>query len=415
MQQLTNNEASGSNSQVQLSICCSTRTAGTASRLAARLERNLDIRTLLVQEDEASVSETWEEGAAADAVLICLDGLTAPPPMRREAWAGLIEHDGAPPVAFLRWEDCAYPKLLERRPFFQAGASVDRAVETWIAAMLPKQPGIDPAPVPAAVPEDWWSQLVDAPGQLETLDADAAQAFAHAVRKHFQAVVWIGCAGREPALIRAELDWRAPQGRVLAVLAHLDKTLKLPPSRHSVIQVVGPVAEGEGDAALGTLFAPVFPGDLAAELGAGLANAVPLDTASGLYRLRAAPRCTPTLRQRHLEALHRRSQPWRQQPERVLPLVTEVPAALAHGFEYDWPRASELCRRTAFLLLNSGRRREGIRLFHKLLVEAEERGDTLTAGDARHELSWLTSEDDQPLRNAPAPVVQLDLFGNPVG
>lgn len=412
---MTNPNLGRSNSLVQLSICCSSRTAAIAARLAARLERNLEIQTLMVEEDAAPVSETWEEGAAADAVLILLDRLTAPPPLRREAWTGLIEHDGTPPVAFVRWEDCAYPKLLERRPFFDAAGPLDRAVEVWLAGMLPAHSGIDPAPVAASIPDDWWSRAVDEPGQLETTDIDAAQSFAHLARKHFQAVVWIGCAGREQALIRAELDWRAPREcRVLAVLAHVDKPLKLPPSRHSYIQVVGPVPEGGDNGALGACYAPVFPGSLAIELGADLAQAVPLDNAASLYRLRAAPASNIETRQLHLEALQRRFQHWRQRPDLVLPLVAEVPAALVHGFEFDWPRASELCRRTAFLLLGAGRRREGIRLFHKLLVEAEERGDSVIAGEARHELSWLTSEDDQPLRNAPAPVVQLDLFGNPV-
>ena len=385
-----------------------------AALLAARLERNLEIRTLLVQEDAVPVSETWEEGAAADAILILLDGLTAPPPLRREDWKGLIDHDGVPPVAFVRAEECAYPKLLERRPFFPAGAQLDRAVEAWMVAMLPSQPGIDPAPVPAAVPDDWWSQLVDAPGHIETTDVDAAQAFAHSARKHFQAVVWLGCAGRESALIRAELEWRAPQGRVLAVLAHLDRPLKLPPSRHSVLQVIGAVPDGDADAALGACYAPVFPGSLAIEIGADLSQGVPLDRDATLYRLRATPAASPATRQLHLEALQRRFQHWRQRPDLVLPLVSEVPAALAHGFSHDWDRAAELCRRTAFLLLGAGRRREGIRLFHRLLLEAEERGDSDTAEEARHELSWLTGEDDEPVRSAPARVEQLDLFGNPV-
>ena len=47
-----------------------------------------------------------------------------------------------------------------------------------------------------------------------------------------------------------------------------------------------------------------------------------------------------------------------------------------------------------FLLLQDGRRREGIRLLHRLLVEAEDHRDSETAADARHELSWLTDEDE---------------------
>lgn len=367
-----------------------------------------------MQEDAAPVSETWEEGAAADAVLILLDRLTAPAPLRREDWTGLIGHNGAPPVAFARWEECAYPKLLERRPFFAANAQLDRAVEAWLVAMLPKQPGIDPAPLAASVPDEWWSRLVDEPGCLETNDVDAAHAFAHQARKHFQAVVWIGCAGREPALIHAELQWRAPQGRVLAILAHIDKPLKLPQSRHSYVQVVGPIPAGGNGVALGACYAPGFPGSLAIELGADLTQAVPLDHGASLYRLRAAPAPDPGARQLHLEALQRRFQHWRQRPDSVLPLVAEVPAALAYGFSHDWDRASELCRRTAFLLLGAGRRREGIRLFHRLLLEAEERGDADTAEQARHELSWLTDEDDEPVRSGPARAEQLDLFGNPV-
>lgn len=384
-----------------------------ADRLATRLERNLDVRALLVEEDSASVSETWEEGAAADAVLLFLDGLSAPPPLRRDDWTGLIDHAGAPPIAFVRWEECAYPKLLERRPFFPPDAQLDRAVETWVAAMLPGLPGIEPAPIAASVPDEWWTRLVDAPGTLETADIDAAQSFAHAARKHFQAVTWIGCAGREPALIRAELDWRAPEGRVLAVLAHADRPLKLPPSRHSFLQVIGPVPKGVDRTPLGACYAPVFPGSLAVELGADLTQAVPLDTGAALYRLRTAPPAALDLRQRHLEVLQRRFQHWRQQPDQVLPLVAEVPAALVHGFQNDWDRAAELCRRTAFLLLGAGRRREGIRLFHRLLLEAEDHGDTEVAEEARHELSWLIDEDDEPIRAAPVAVQQLDLFGNP--
>ena len=49
------------------------------------------------------------------------------------------------------------------------------------------------------------------------------------------------------------------------------------------------------------------------------------------------------------------------------------------------------------MLLQDGRRREGIRLLHRLLVEAEEHGDTEAAADARHELSWLTDEDEPAL------------------
>ena len=60
---------------------------------------------------------------------------------------------------------------------------------------------------------------------------------------------------------------------------------------------------------------------------------------------------------------------WKEAPEPCRALLAEVPAAIQHGFAQDWTRGTELCRRAAFLLLQVGRRREGIRLLHRLLVE----------------------------------------------
>ncbi|MFN0106373.1 MAG: hypothetical protein ACKV2U_30315 [Bryobacteraceae bacterium] len=366
------------------------------------MDRNLGIRTLPIEEDSAPVSETWEEGAAADSVLILLDGICAPPPLRREAWEGLIDHDGKPPIAFARLEDCAYPKLLERRTFFPANdvVALERAVERWMTAKLPEVPGIAPAAFPGTVPDEWWTRLVDETGgQILTQDAAAAHAFAHQAAGHFQAVVWVGCAGREAALIRAEVEPRVRDGRVLAVLAHIDKPLKIPETRSSYLQVLGTPPEVEGDAALGACYAPRFPGWLARELGGDLSQAALLDAGSGLYRLPQAPRTNDEMRQRHLTILHRYFQFWKGKPEPCRDLLAEVPAAIQFGFDRDWVRGAELCRRAAFLLLAEGRRREGIRMFHRLLVEAEEHHDPDTAADARHELSWLTDEDG-PVRAA---------------
>ena len=69
---------------------------------------------------------------------------------------------------------------------------------------------------------------------------------------------------------------------------------------------------------------------------------------------------------------------------------------------------SSVARAANSMRRNSDRRRK------PQLLEAEDRGDTDTAEEARHELSWLTGEDDEPIRSAPARIEQLDLFGNPV-
>ena len=400
---LTRGRTRRSNREVQLCICCSSRAAAISARLAERLDRNLGIRTLLIEEDSVPVSEFWEEGAAADAVLVLLDGKCAPAPLRREAWTGLIDHDGHPPIAFARLEECAYPKLLERRPFFPASEAtvLDRTVERWLAGMLPRLPGIVPAEIAGDVPDEWWAALVDRPGRLVTGDPAAAQAFAHLAARHFQGVVWIGCTGRDSALIRAELEYRLGPGRMLVVLAHVRKRFQPPEDRHSYLQVVGDPPETDGDEVLGACYAPAFPGWFAKELGGDLTRAVLLDAAEAIYRMPLVPPTNEATRNRHLEVLHRHFQTWKQKPEPCRELLAEVPAAIEYGFSKDWIRGSELCRRAAFLLLKDGRRREGIRMLNRLLIEAEERGDEETASDARHELSWLT-EEDAPARTAAA-------------
>jgi len=259
---------------------------------------------------------------------------------------------------------------------------------------LPSQPGIEAAAITAEVPEDWWPSLVDQPGRVTTDDVAAAQAFAHHAAGHFQGVVWIGCAGREPALIRAELDHRTGEGRMLAILAHIEKPLKLPESRHSYLQVLGSPPEAQTTNAIGACHAPAFPGWFARELGGDLTQAVLLDAENDLFRLPHRPQTDTETRQRHLTILHRYFQSWKTDPDPCRTLLNEVPAAIQFGFAEDWLHATELCRRAAFLLLRDGRRREGIRLLHRLLVEAEDYGDADTAADARHELSWLTDEDE---------------------
>ncbi|MBL8241706.1 MAG: toll/interleukin-1 receptor domain-containing protein [Bryobacterales bacterium] len=397
-----------------MSICCSSRGAVAGKRLAERLERNLGVSTLLVAEDQAPVWQTWEEGAAADAVLILLDKNSAPAPMRRDDWAALIDHDNDPPIAFARLEECTFPKLLERRPFFPATdmAEFERAVERWVTRQLPLVDGISAAAFDAPAPAEWWAELVDKPGRVTTADIGAAQAFAHAAADHFQGVVWLGCAGREAATVRAELDYRTGEGRVLAVLAHVDKELRLPESRHSYLQVLGPPPAGEASAALGCCYAPRFPGWLARELGGNLAEAVALDAGRGTYRMARQGASDDATRTHHLQILHRCFRNWKDTPEPCRELLPEVAGAIGFGFARHWSMATEVCLRAAFLLLRDGRRREGIRTLHRLLVEAEVRGDSETAETARHELSWL-NEDDEPARaeTMAGEQLALNLFG----
>jgi len=380
---------------VKLSICCSSRGAGLAARIGARLERNLGVETLLVQEDEVPVSETWEEGTGADAVLVLLDGLTAPPPLDARAWAGLIEHAGEPPVAFAKLEDCAYPKLLERRRFF-ATADVERGVERWVVSLLEPLPGLSPEPHDAPFPEEWWIELADQPGLAITGDAGAAHAFAARAAGHFQTVLWIGGEGRDQAAVRAELEHRRRPGRSLIVLAHVARPLALEPDGNSVLQVTGTPEPG-GDSPLGACYAPGFPGWLAREMGAALDGAHLLDKKEDLYRLSTRPAPTEAERARHFTIVERHFRSVKKKPKPCRALLGEVAGALGYGFVHEWEAAAKLAKRAANLLREDGRRREAARLYNRLLVEADERGDGETAGEARHELSWLTEDSEAPV------------------
>lgn len=384
---------------LQLSICCSRRSGAVVGGFVDRLRRNLAVESLLIAEDDVPVSETWEEGSGADALLILLDSVSAPAPLRVSDWTALMQPGGEPPVGFVALEECAFPLVLRRRLFFPA-SGWERAAERWVAGLMPSCDGIAPVACDAPYPEEWWALLADSPGQVSTSDPDAAQAFAHRAAGHFQGVAWIGCAGREPALIQAEMDFRLAQGRMLAVLAYPDRPVRVRDGRHSYIQISGPAP------AFGACYGPIFPGWLAKALGSDLSLATALDSRRGFYRVAAAVDCDDSLRQRHLQILHERFTDWKADPEPCRELLGELNGALAFGFAHDWERARELGRRGAFVLLGQGRRREGIRLLHRLLLAAEEYSDAETAEEARHELSWLT-DDDEPVRTRPAEAVQL--------
>jgi hypothetical protein len=365
-----------------------------AGRIAARLERNLGVQTLLVHEDEVPVSETWEEGTGSDAVLVLLDSVSAPKPLDVRAWKGLTEHAGAPPVAFVRLEECAYPKLLERRRFF-AGGDAERSVERWVVSLMDALPGITIEPHDAPFPEEWWIELADQPGMAITADVGAAHAFAARAAGHFQSVLWIGGEGREAAVIRAELEYRRKTGRSLIILAHLAKPLVLDPDSNSVLQVTGTPAPG-GESALGACYGPIFPGWLAREMGVSFDGAYLLDEKKDLYRLAGRPVPTDAEKARHFEIVEKQIRGVKKKPKQCRTILGEVAGALDYGFAQEWDKAARLAKRAANLLREDGRRRESARLYNRLLVEAEERGDEETAAEAKHELSWLTEDSEAP-------------------
>ena len=81
---------------------------------------------------------------------------------------------------------------------------------------------------------------------------------------------------------------------------------------------------------------------------------------------------------------------WRFKAEGDLHGSQQRVAASAIATRRLRPRMTAWCAATA-------RRREAARLYNRLLVEADERGDGETAGEARHELSWLTEDSEAPV------------------
>ena len=234
---------------LRLGICCSLRNSPLASNLNTRLTRNLGLeQAVIIADDEAPVSETWEQASACSAVLILLDATTARGPVRREAWQSLLEHNGEPPVAVVRLEACQYPKLLERSnsKFHAMNHPLEMArwVERWVSALLPAAAATTGAlPIsglPADCPVEWWTQVVDQPGVIDAPDLDSAQAFAHQAAAHFDGVCWIGCEDSPPDALTAEIEQRGGGGRrLLFVLAGAEREVAgaLKQSAHSFVIV----------------------------------------------------------------------------------------------------------------------------------------------------------------------------------
>ena len=89
---------------MRLALCHSALQNTFARGLIERLARNLDIVSLTIEADSSPAHEAWEQGAACDALLLILDSVSAPGPVKRQDWEGLLEHSGELPVAVLRLE-----------------------------------------------------------------------------------------------------------------------------------------------------------------------------------------------------------------------------------------------------------------------------------------------------------------------
>ncbi|MBM3784824.1 MAG: hypothetical protein FJW30_10720 [Acidobacteria bacterium] len=365
---------------MKFTVCCSPAARDAAGRWKARLHRNLGLHSLIVAEPAARVVDTWEEGGKTDAILLVLDRETAPVPFELEDWRALREHDGQPPVAYLKREECAYPKLLERHARFLPYDD-ERAIERWLVRLFPERADAAAAPTGAAVPEGWWQKLVDSAGTLElpASEIDGVQQFAHDAEDNFEAVAWIVCGDRPLEAIKGELEYRVRGQRMLVVLDHVaDGTeLELPKGRHSYL-----LLRGHAEACR-----LAFPSELQDQYE----NPVMLDRRRNLMR---SARRTGGDVSKLLQTV------FKQRPGDEW--LHELPVAMRHNYIGDTYMAA------VRYLLKQARKREAIVLLRELAVEARKRGDLEMEAGALHELSWQT--DSVGIRSETNNAEQISLF-----
>lgn len=394
---------------MHLGLCYTSRHRDAATALAVRLERNLGVRSLLVECDDEPVSDIWEQATSADAVLLILDAISAPPgPVRREDWEALLEHNGAPPVAMWRAEPCQYPKLLERRPFLATEDALEAArwVERWLVSQMPAHPGAwSLARADGEFPASWWAELVDRPGCVALAGATAlaaAHSFAFRADPHFQGILWIPSTHRPWETVVAEAEHRAATAeRLLIVLAGWEGEIPAAPGgRHSwlAVPVPGPVGACQPGG---------FPRSLAPRLDLDVSSSVPLD-AAGLWLRAAGQGSVPAddaAREQHRAVLAETFRPWRVRMEECDVLAAEVPAAFdasTEGLELGWNYARYLAERL--------RTHEAVYWLREVIARAAQQGNAELAREAQRELSWLVDETGTVLREPAAAGEQLSLF-----
>jgi hypothetical protein len=383
------------------------------------------------------VSETWEEGLDATAVVVLLHPDAMPPQASRQYWGDLIDYTGPRPIAYVHCGARAYPAVFERRHFFRWPAD-QRALERWAVALLPRTPLSNVAPAQAEVPEELWSVLVDGAGtywitgKRATGKSRMAQAFAHAARGHFPSILWIGCGRRSAASIQREIDRRMPTGRCLLVLDDLREPLALPGAPHSVL-ITGPELLGEGEwldledpfrlppapyspllEAMSVCEASDFPLSLAREI-AGEPAALPgeaaelLDPTRDRYRLVQPVSVSPEVPGRHFDAVLGRFRHWRARFAACAEVDYELEAALDYGFASAWEESVDLCRAAFDYYSESNRQRDAVAVMQRLEAEAEGRGDRATVDFARNRLAWVVDGDGE-LKSFVSEGDQLTLF-----
>lgn len=410
---------------VEVYLCCAPGAREVALKISERLVRNAGARVEI--EECSDVTQAWEAGRDAAAVILLLTPDAVPATSGRAAWSELLAHwesNAAPALATVLVSPCAYPRLLDRRNSFPWNEPALRQLERWVMDLHPPVPSWEPAVLSyftGCEPEleTLWTRLVDTPGQVFLSGAgktSLAQEFARQARRNFRELIRVDGEGRAAASIEGDLLRVVSDRRTLVVLEDVESIPeRLRDGRVSVLATIPQGAPAPGDAlplagehpppppGKGKLWDAAlacrrngFPLTLAAEI-AGVrpeppASLIPLDTVRGWYR-RPRHDAQDAIRARHAAALMSLYSAWEQQVETCLVLLAEMESAVDFAVRADFPLAARLVGRTGSFLRAQGRFTEAARLWRKLRRTALSRKDSGVVEQCDWELSWLTDRD----------------------
>jgi hypothetical protein len=172
-----------------------------ARSLAEFLERGADVRVFLEEGEmrpgEDLVSKA-REGRTADTVVVLFSRESKPVSWPRALWEDALINEPAAegvPVAFLRCDDCAPPRILTP----QFTALQFRELKRWVRGHSPS-PGR-----PTAGLEALGVAVADRPGMEIADSADVAAEFAREFRQDFDAVITLPCGARSIAALAGDL------------------------------------------------------------------------------------------------------------------------------------------------------------------------------------------------------------------
>ncbi|MBI4877088.1 MAG: toll/interleukin-1 receptor domain-containing protein [Acidobacteria bacterium] len=451
-------------------VCHSPAEREIAERIAARLERGAEARARLEECD--SIPNAWEGGSDCGAILLLLSADAVPARPSREAWESVLRHverNALPPLGTILVRVCAYPKLLEQRPFFRWSdnpAETLRTIERWILSLQPadEPPTFEPARLPwfrgrQTELQQLWRHLVDGSGTVVLSNPAPAsgktclaQEFARSAAEHFRDVCWIDCAGRPAASVLGEMAsclrgfgsrrlllvldgvtgelpvTASPDDRSSLLITSHSRDLQLP--EHAVVlEIESAPGSGPGQA-------PADPAELRLwrSMSVCRPNSVPLELAACIAEIEvreARTACARLVERRLADPLDAAGARFRMRPPlpdndldvfrrrhaeeligsfaaRCSQWISEFDLAYPRTLREDWGLATRLARHAFTMLREHGRFREAAPVYERLRAAALQRQDAEVVKECSWELSWLQDETGE-IRRPPTQGDQLAL------